>query len=471
MRRLTRARSTRANVMEAVRRRLLKPRERTALLAVGVLAVACSLAVLLIGSSAGSAAPGQTVVSFTFDDGRAVQYLARAPLAAHGMRGTFYVNSGLVASSTGGFYMTWAQLQDLAADGNEITGHTLTHAHLTQLQSAGLRHEICDDRTSLLNHGFSPVLSFAYPYSEYNATVQAMVSECGYTSARAVGGIACSGCPFAETIPPLDPYATLTPDDITSRTSLATMQSYVTKAEQNGGGWVQLVFHDIGTSQGVSLSQFTAFLDWLQPRAANGTVVKTVNEVMGGGSPGPDTFPPFTTIACNGSACSGWYGAAVSVTLSATDTGTSGVAVTRYTTNGSDPTESSPTYSGPFSVPTTTTVKYRSWDNDGNVEATKTQAIQVDTTAPAVSITAPAEGSTITSANATIVANPTDAGSGIRQVEFFVDGTAIGTSSSPPYQTRWRTRKWANGPHELTAVATDGVGRLTTSTPVAVVLA
>jgi len=36
--------------------------------------------------------------------------------------------------------MTWAQLQDLAADGNEITGHSLTHAHLTQLQSADLRH-------------------------------------------------------------------------------------------------------------------------------------------------------------------------------------------------------------------------------------------------------------------------------------------------------------------------------------------
>lgn len=448
-----------------------RPRGRRALLAVGPLVAACSVVAVLIGSSAGSAALGPTVVSLTFDDGRAVQYAARAPLAAHGMRGTFYVNSGLVDPDTGGYYMTWAQLQDLAADGNEITGHSLTHADLTQLQSAELRHEVCDDRTNLLDHGFSPVLSFAYPYAEYNATVQAMVRECGYTSARGVGGSACSGCPFAEAIPPFDPYATLTPDDITNRTSLATMQSYVTRAEQNGGGWVQLVFHDVGTSQGVSLSQFTAFLDWLQPRAAaNGTVVKTVNEVIGGGPPGPvpDTFPPATTMACNGSTCSGWYGTAVSVTLSASDTGTSGVAVTRYTTNGSDPTDSSPTYGGPFSVPTTTTVRYRSWDNDGNVEATKTQAVQVDTTAPAVSITAPVGGSTITSANVTLVASATDVGSGVREVAFYVDGTAIGADASAPYEVRWRTRKWTNGPHALTAVATDVAGRSTTSTPVTI---
>ena len=40
-----------------------------------------------------TAAAGQTVVSLTFDDGTATQYLARAQLASHGMHGTFYVNS------------------------------------------------------------------------------------------------------------------------------------------------------------------------------------------------------------------------------------------------------------------------------------------------------------------------------------------------------------------------------------------
>lgn len=412
-------------------------------------------------------------MSLTFDDGRTTQYSVRGPLAAHGMRGTFFVNSGDVAATPGGFYMTWAQIHDLGSDGNEITGHSLTHPHLTQLSTTDLRHQICDDRTNLLNQGFSPVLSFAYPYAEYNAAVESMVSQCGYLSARTVGGLRsgtqCGGCPFAETLPPLDPYATRTPQDISSSTTLAQMQGYVTQAEQNGGGWVQLVIHGVGDRGGVPLTQLTAFLDWLQPRSANGTVVETVYEAMTGGAPpGQDTFPPSTTISCNAAACSGWYGGAVSVSLSATDFGGSGVAATRYTTDGTDPTESSPTYSAPFPVSASATVKFRSWDNAGNVEATRAQAIQIDTTGPAVSITAPTTGAVLTAPNVTISAAASDSGSGVRQVAFFVDNTALGTSSTAPYQIRWRARNSGSGQHVLTAVATDAAGNAATSAPVTV---
>jgi peptidoglycan/xylan/chitin deacetylase (PgdA/CDA1 family) len=446
---------------------------RSAVLVLGLLVSVSAVAALLVRSPATSAAPGQTIVSLTFDDGRTTQYSARAPLAAHGMHGTFFVNSGVVAPTPGGFYMTWAQIHDLGSDGNEITGHSLTHPHLTQLSTADLRHEICDDRTNLLNQGFSPVLSFAYPFAEYNAAVESMVNQCGYLSARTVGGLRsgnqCSGCPFAETLPPLDAYATRTPEDISSSTSLAQMETYVTQAEQNGGGWVQLVFHGIGDRGGVPLNQFTAFLDWLQPRAANGTVTQTVYEAMTGGQPpGQDTFPPSTTIACNGSACSGWYGAAVTVSLSATDFGGSGLAVTRYTTDGTDPTESSNAYSASFQVFAATSVKFRSWDNAGNAEATKAQAIQIDTIGPAVTITAPTAGAVLTSPNVTITAAASDSGSGMRQVAFFVDNTALGTSSTAPYQIRWRARNSGSGQHVLTAVATDVAGNSTTSAPVTV---
>ena len=91
----------------------------------------------------------------------------------------------------------------------------------------------------------------------------------------------------------------------------------------------------------------------------------------------PDTTPPVTSIACNGAACSGGIAGPASVSLLATDGGGSGVAATRYTTDGSDPTASSPLYTYPFSVFVTTTVKFRSWDNSNNVEATKTQTIML----------------------------------------------------------------------------------------------
>ena len=110
-----------------------------------------------------------------------------------------------------------------------------------------------------------------------------------------------------------------------------------------------------------------------------------------------DTTPPTSSIACNGSTCSsGWYTAPVSVSLSAVDSGGSGVAVIRYTTDGSDPSLSSSVYSAPFTVSSTTTVRYRAWDNAGNVEATKAQFIQTDTTAPQITLTSPVNGATVT---------------------------------------------------------------------------
>jgi hypothetical protein len=93
-----------------------------------------------------------------------------------------------------------------------------------------------------------------------------------------------------------------------------------------------------------------------------------------------DTTPPTTTIACNGGSCGSAFIAAVSVSLSATDNvGGSGVKATYYTTDGSDPTISPTafTYSGPFSVAATTTVRYASVDNAGNIEAPNSQTITI----------------------------------------------------------------------------------------------
>ena len=273
------------------------------------------------------AAAATTVVSLTFDDGSWTQWSARQTLRDHNMRATFYVNSGLTTDQPGGWRMTWSQLRDLAADGHEIGGHGLTHPDFTQLTPEAQRREACDDRTNLLNRGFSPVASFAYPYARYSQSAMSAVQQCGYTSARTVHrlrssycnvvvglGIALLSlpralaavahpavgrvrdhvglggrptCPVAETIPPLNPFATRTPPDIRSTTTLAMMQSYVTQAENNGGGWVQLVFHEFDAAGefSTSLAQLVAFLDWLQPRAANGTVVRTVAEVMGATAP------------------------------------------------------------------------------------------------------------------------------------------------------------------------------------------
>jgi Bacterial Ig domain/Chitobiase/beta-hexosaminidase C-terminal domain/Calcineurin-like phosphoesterase len=193
-----------------------------------------------------------------------------------------------------------------------------------------------------------------------------------------------------------------------------------------------------------------------------------------------DTVAPTTAISCNGAACiTGWYTSGVNVALSATDTGGSGIKATKYTTDGSSPltSASAVTYTGPFTVSQTTTVKFASVDNAGNQEAAKTRQVRIDAAAPTVSITSPTDGASYKrGTNIVINAAATDAGtgsgaaSGIASVTFYRDGVKIAADTSAPYSVTWSTNGRTLGGHTLTAVATDVAGNSTTSTVVNVKL-
>ena len=98
-----------------------------------------------------------------------------------------------------------------------------------------------------------------------------------------------------------------------------------------------------------------------------------------------DNAAPTVAIKCNNVACpTTWYRGSVKVTLSASDTGGSGVAAIRYTTDGSTPTASSPLYGGPITLSATKTVKYRSFDGAGNASPIGSVQVKIDKTAPTV---------------------------------------------------------------------------------------
>ena len=104
----------------------------------------------------------------------------------------------------------------------------------------------------------------------------------------------------------------------------------------------------------------------------------------------PDTVAPTTTISCNNAACATTpYVATVSVALTPTDTGGSGVDKTYYTTDGSTPTTSSTVYSAPFTLntPGNTTVQFFSTDKAGNAETVQSQQVTVAPVTTRVSLT------------------------------------------------------------------------------------
>jgi peptidoglycan/xylan/chitin deacetylase (PgdA/CDA1 family) len=234
---------------------------------------------------------GETVISFTFDDGEASQYQVKDIFESRDTRATFFVNSPKIGTS--GFYMTWAQIDALAANGNEIAGHTLSHAVLTNpaLTDAQKRAEVCDDRQNLVERGYDPV-SFAYPGGWGDGVAESIVSDCGYEMARRVGGIVspgwCPSCgsPPAESLPPENRFLVRTPAFGNGEITLSALQTTVTQAETTGG-WVPLVFHGVCDSGAcgegwVRPSTLAALLDWLSARSANGTSVKTMRAAFTG---------------------------------------------------------------------------------------------------------------------------------------------------------------------------------------------
>jgi peptidoglycan/xylan/chitin deacetylase (PgdA/CDA1 family) len=247
--------------------------------------------------SSAAVTEGTTYVSITFDDGLAQQYVARDMLSSRGMHATFYANSGTIGTSA--TYLTWQQLSDLQSDGNEIAGHTVLHEDALTMNADEQAREICNDRATLMSRGFQ-VTDFAYPFGSWNAQTNAIVQQCGYDTSR-------NGTEFgefdppltAESVPPPDMFDLRTPPGVESTTTLADIEQRVTDAETHGGGWVEIRIHHICDGcdpTSITQANLAAFLDWLAPRAANGTLVRTVHEVFGGAVnpavPGPDAPTP-----------------------------------------------------------------------------------------------------------------------------------------------------------------------------------
>jgi peptidoglycan/xylan/chitin deacetylase (PgdA/CDA1 family) len=241
------------------------------------------------GAGQTQAVTKQTVVSFTFDDGDADQLTAARVLQAYRMPGTFYIITGAVGTPG---YLSRADLRGLAAAGDEIGGHTVSHLSLPQISLAEVRRQVCDGREILSSWGYQ-VRSFAYPDATYDPAVEAIVRDCGFASGRIGDGIRngeCPGCAAAETIPPRNPYAVRTPGQIDTSWTLRDMQQAVIAAERGGGGWVPFVFHHVCNDPAaadcgnlsITPAQFSQFVAWVAQRARSGTVVKTVGDVVGG---------------------------------------------------------------------------------------------------------------------------------------------------------------------------------------------
>jgi peptidoglycan/xylan/chitin deacetylase (PgdA/CDA1 family) len=122
-------------------------------------------------------------VVLTFDDGTEDAVTRVLPqLRKRGMRGTFFVITGLVGKPG---YLTWDGVRALAAAGMEIGSHTVTHAHLADLPEERVVEELTKSKADLEAHLGAPVAVLAYPYNSVRAGIERAAREAGYRAAAA----------------------------------------------------------------------------------------------------------------------------------------------------------------------------------------------------------------------------------------------------------------------------------------------
>lgn len=111
-----------------------------------------------------------------------------------------------------------------------------------------------------------------------------------------------------------------------------------------------------------------------------------------------------------------------------------------------------------------TTSEWTSFTTDNSAGLGQRYGETTPNTPPSVSLTSPSNGSTFTDGDiVAISASASDTDGTVTSVEFFADGTSVGTDSSNPFSTNWTI---GEGTFSLTAIATDNEGATTTSSAI-----
>jgi subtilisin family serine protease len=107
-------------------------------------------------------------------------------------------------------------------------------------------------------------------------------------------------------------------------------------------------------------------------------------------------------------------------------------------------------------------LRVRGTDLQGNVALSAPVTVNVnDATPPDVKVIAPDDGAVVPNA-VTFTVDPTD-DSGIRKVEFFLDGVSLGVNTGAPWEIPYDFSRAPNGSYVLSATAEDGVGNVGTA--------
>ncbi len=117
----------------------------------------------------------------SWDDGHPDDRRVAERMAAHGLRGTFFVP---LRNVEGRPVMAMSELRALNAAGFEIGAHGVDHRRLHMLPAAEMQRQLAEGRARLEDMLGQPVLGLCYPGGRHNAAIRAAAAATGYRYGR-----------------------------------------------------------------------------------------------------------------------------------------------------------------------------------------------------------------------------------------------------------------------------------------------
>ena len=119
------------------------------------------------------------VVALTFDAGGDAAGLDRilATLADRHVHATFFLTGRWVQAYPGA-------VARIRAAGHRVGNHTVSHPHMTGLDTTGIRNEVLGAQQTIIAAGADPRPLFRFPFGERDQRTISVVNDLGYVSVR-----------------------------------------------------------------------------------------------------------------------------------------------------------------------------------------------------------------------------------------------------------------------------------------------
>ena len=207
------------------------------------------------------------LLTMTFDDGHEDNVNTALPLLnQYGFKTTQCYATTFIEGNS----QAVADILKFKNSGHEICSHTVTHPFLTTLDTATLNYELQHSKQYLESIIGQPVLNFASPYGDYNASVNNEIDNY-YQSHRTVD----EGYNSKDN---LDVYR-LRVQNVLDTTSANQIKIWIEQAKADNT-WLILVYHRVASNPGPYDSYTNVFAQHLETIQTSGITVKTYQDAL-----------------------------------------------------------------------------------------------------------------------------------------------------------------------------------------------